>query len=138
MLKNAGIQYDAYANLPADVREAIQGGNKIEAIKRYRTFSGTGLKQAKDFIEGITQPEQQTEKKLDALLKNAGIQYAPYANVPVSARDALRNANAPAAVLDAIRNGNMIHAIKLYRESSGAGLKEAKDIVEGIKRQMGL
>jgi ribosomal protein L7/L12 len=29
--------------------------------------------------------------------------------------------------------GNLIHAIKLYRERTGCGLKEAKDAVERIR-----
>jgi ribosomal protein L7/L12 len=35
---------------------------------------------------------------------------------------------------DAIRSGNKIEAIKIYRQASGLGLKEAKDVVEGIAR----
>lgn len=137
LLKKAGAQYDPDGNLPMEIREAIRNDRKIEAIKLYRRFSGAGLKEAKDFIEGIIEPVPQIQRKLDALLKSAGVQYDPYANVPVSVRDALRNASVPAAVLDDIRNGRMIEAIKEYRTASGVGLKEAKDFVEGIKRQMG-
>ncbi|MGH9943907.1 MAG: ribosomal protein L7/L12 [Pyrinomonadaceae bacterium] len=35
-----------------------------------------------------------------------------------------------------LRGGNKIEAIKVYREASGRGLKEAKDAVEGIERRM--
>ncbi len=37
--------------LPPTVVEALQGGNKIEAIKRLRGITGLGLKEAKDWIE---------------------------------------------------------------------------------------
>ena len=33
-------------------------------------------------------------------------------------------------ILDALRRGQKIEAIKLYREGTGAGLKEAKDSID--------
>ena len=39
-------------DLPADVIEAIRDNRKIEAIKRLRTHSGCGLKEAKHAVEG--------------------------------------------------------------------------------------
>ncbi len=35
-----------------------------------------------------------------------------------------------------IREGNKIGAIKAYREQTGLGLKEAKDAVDALERQM--
>ncbi len=40
----------------------------------------------------------------------------------------------PANVLDAARRGNTIEAIKLLRESTGLGLKEAKDAIDAYAR----
>jgi hypothetical protein len=37
------------------------------------------------------------------------------------------------AVREALRRGNKIGAIKLYREATGLGLKEAKDAVEAME-----
>lgn len=53
LLKQAGIEYDPYKNLPRAVVEAMQRGNKIQAIKDYREASGLSLKEAKDFIEEV-------------------------------------------------------------------------------------
>jgi ribosomal protein L7/L12 len=39
-------------------------------------------------------------------------------------------------VLDAIRAGSTIQAIKLYREHTNVGLKEAKDAVELLARSV--
>jgi hypothetical protein len=36
LMKHAGIQYEPYKDLPGDVVDALQRGEKIEAIKRYR------------------------------------------------------------------------------------------------------
>ena len=62
------------------------------------------------------------EAKLDALLKQQGVQFDPYADVPPR-------------VIDALRRGQKIEAIKEYRGATGVGLKEAKDYVEEIERR---
>ena len=36
-----------------EIRSLVQSGQLIEAIKRYRTITGAGLKEAKDAIEGL-------------------------------------------------------------------------------------
>lgn len=41
------------------------------------------------------------------------------------------------AIIDAIHGGNKIMAIKLWRERTGVGLKEAKDAVEELARSIG-
>src|SRR5262245_2957647 len=61
---------------------------------------------------------------LDALLKHAGVDYDPYGHVPHT-------------VAEALRRGDKIQAIKSYRESTGGGLKEAKQFVEEIQRRAG-
>ena len=38
-----------------EIADAIISGNKIHAIKQYREATGTGLKEAKEAIEGITE-----------------------------------------------------------------------------------
>jgi ribosomal protein L7/L12 len=53
LLRNAGLQYDPYADPPAQVVEALRRGGKIEAIKHYRQATGAGLKDAKEFIEEL-------------------------------------------------------------------------------------
>jgi hypothetical protein len=65
------------------------------------------------------------EAKLDLLLKQANIKFDPYANVPLD-------------IVQALRAGKKIEAIKLYRQSSGVGLKEAKDFVEEVERRAGV
>jgi hypothetical protein len=65
------------------------------------------------------------EAKVDLLLKQANIKFDPYQSVP-------------AAVSAAIREGKKITAIKIYRQTTGCGLKEAKDYVEGVQRRGGI
>jgi len=63
------------------------------------------------------------DAKLDLLLRQANIKYDPYADVP-------------GEVTDAIRAGKKIQAIKLYRDSTGIGIKEAKDFIEEFQRRV--
>jgi ribosomal protein L7/L12 len=64
------------------------------------------------------------EAKVDLLLKQANIKFDPYQNVSPD-------------VTAAIREGKKIKAIKIYRQTTGCGLKEAKDYVEGAQRRVG-
>ena len=59
--------------------------------------------------------------KLDLLLGQAGIKFDPFATMPRE-------------VADALRRCDKIEAIRLYRESTGVGLAEAKEIVERLQQ----
>jgi ribosomal protein L7/L12 len=51
LLKAARLEYDPLAQLPSDVVKALQAGQKIEAIKRYREVMSVSLAEAKSVIE---------------------------------------------------------------------------------------
>jgi ribosomal protein L7/L12 len=53
LLKQAGLTYDPRANVPPGVLEALQAGQKIEAIRQYRVATGVDLKTAKEFVESL-------------------------------------------------------------------------------------
>ena len=57
------------------------------------------------------------ERKVDLILKHLGIDPNP---------------GVDEKVLELMRAGQKIEAIKLYREQTGVGLKEAKDYVESL------
>jgi len=62
------------------------------------------------------------EGKLDAMLKHSGIRFDPLDGLPAEA-------------LAALRQGRKIEAIKHYRQATGAGLAEAKDMIEEALRR---
>jgi ribosomal protein L7/L12 len=95
-------------DLPDDVFEALENGQTIEAIKLLRAATGLGLKETKDMIDAYQRGE------------------------PVSVSMGGSFDQLPASVLSAIQSGNKIEAIKLLREQTGLGLKEAKDAVEAM------
>lgn len=93
----------------AEVRASLAQGMKIQAIKLYREITGVGLKEAKEAVEAMQ-------------------------SQPVSAQPSLKHLSEPD--LEPVRTlmvlGKKIDAIKLYRELTGVGLKEAKDAVEAM------
>jgi hypothetical protein len=97
--------------LPPAVLAALQRGQTIEAIKLLRDATGLGLKEAKDAVDrhrsGPARPPEAT---------------APW------------HGTLPPPVLAAIQQGHVIEAIRLLREASGMGLKEAMDKVEAHRR----
>ena len=59
-------------------------------------------------------------RKLDAVIEHLGISFDPYKNIP-------------SRITDELNSGNRIKAIKLYRQFSGEGLKEAKKAIDTIE-----
>jgi ribosomal protein L7/L12 len=51
LLKASGLEYDPLADLPSDVVKALQAGQKIEAIKRYRETMSVSLSEARSVVE---------------------------------------------------------------------------------------
>ena len=47
------LEVDPDADVDAEVLALARSGEKIKAIKRYRDLTGTGLKEAKEFVERL-------------------------------------------------------------------------------------
>ena len=80
--------------------------------------------------ERIEELERQVRRQgelIDILYKRAGIGQLDAAGMP--SVDGLYP-----DVVDALNSGQLIVAIKLYREHTGVGLKQAKDAVEARAR----
>jgi len=100
--------------LPADVIAHATRGDKIAAIKILREQSGLSLKDAKAAIEAHLAGSQRG---------------AP----PFAAHEPQQAPRIPRAAIVALENGRMIEAIKHYRETSGA---ELKDCNEALSRHL--
>lgn len=64
------------------------------------------------------------ESKTDAVMQNLGITWEPPAP------------GGSDTVISHLRAGRKIEAIKVYREETGTGLKEAKEAVEAIQERL--
>jgi len=100
------------------VRERLAAGDKIGAIKLYREATGLGLAEAKAAVETIE--------------SGGRIGFSP----PASMAPVALGASAAAGFDDRIRalllQGDKLGAIKLYRQETGLGLREAKGAVESV------
>lgn len=101
-----------------EVKRLAQSGRMIDAIKLYREITNAGLKEAKDAVEAIARGEQ------------IQINNVVSGNIGGTTDQAEKMKE----VVRLIRDGNKIEAIKVFREATGVGLKEAKDAVEAIER----
>jgi ribosomal protein L7/L12 len=96
-------------SLEAEIKNILGSRGKIAAIKYYRERTGAGLAEAKQAVEAIGESGYDPSALGDAAGADLGDQLEPM-----------------------LRSGNVIAAIKLYRERTGVGLKQAKDDVEAL------
>jgi ribosomal protein L7/L12 len=107
--------------LPPTVVEALESGNKVEAIKRLRGITGLGLKEAKDWIESYERGgEPAPASPFDSPSEGDR-------NKPIDLSE---------EALHALQRGDVVPAIKDIRRSTGVGLAEAKAIAEMMKEAM--
>lgn len=109
---------DAPERIPTDswedeIRRLIAQQKMIAAIKLYRERTGVGLAAAKKAVEQM--------KRGEGLPDNEAAASDP-----------------DQRILQLLAAGQKIAAIKLYREQTNAGLKEAKDAVEALAAQHGI
>ncbi|MCY1039717.1 hypothetical protein OV208_00175 [Corallococcus sp. bb12-1] len=96
----------------ARIKELIDAGQTINAIKLYREQHGVGLKEAKDSVEALIAGRH------------------PFGREPSGPVDA------DADIEQALREDNLIEAIKLYRDRYGVSLKEAKDACDAMRKRL--
>jgi len=100
---------EASPSFPRAALDALNAGNKIEAIKILREATGLGLKEAKDAVE------------------------RQMAGEPPFLQDQQRSGDVgafPLAAVTALQGGKFIEAVRIVREAHGIGLKDAKDAVD--------
>ncbi len=110
----------------ATVRATMRAGNKIEAVKLYREFTGAGLADAKEAVEKIDEGIS-----LEALQSR----FSPASNIPIPATIQPERVN---WIQEALFKGNKVEAIKLYRDGTNLGLKESKEAVERLEAELRL
>ncbi len=90
-------------------------------------FSILGLQTAEETRKQMARLQrriQRLERKVDILLREAGIEIEENEETPFPDMDDVR---------DLLKRRRKIEAIKVYRQKTGAGLKEARDAVESME-----
>lgn len=109
----------------ARVTEYILAGQKIEAIKLYNEATGAGLKASKDAIDDLEkQLRAGNPDSFNAALLPASI------SVPAMPEDDAMK------MTEFIFAGQKIAAIKMYKEATGLGLKDSKEFIDHLEKQL--
>ena len=116
---------DAQLRRRDEVINLVLSGQMIRAIKVYREDTGASLADAKAAVERMEQ-----RMRLSPLRDQVTIESPTVVSLDA---DALRS-----EVESLIGQRKQIHAIKLYRERTGVGLRVAKETVDQIARDMQL
>ncbi len=106
--------------LAGQVRERYAAGDKLGAVKMLRAATGLGLADAVRIAD-----------KLGATAKPAGTT-GPSLTKDLPATTSSLGPDHQAEVRALLAEGNKIAAIKLVRTVTGMGLKDAKDLVDGM------
>ena len=116
-----------------DLVRMLQSGDKMNAIKQCREWTGLGLKEAKDVVDRLKSDAEIREldrkrgedaEQLKRLQENPA-QYAAFL------RQAAKqiSENRRREIVQLAQNGEMVKAIKLFRDITGESLKVSHDLV---------
>lgn len=119
----------------AQIDRLMAAGKKVQAIKVLRDHAKLSLKEAKDRIDhwSISTTAAHIAAVSNTSPTRSSIPTAYSSNAAPHSSGSGRSALPASVVADVdrlIAGNQKIHAIKLVREHTGLGLKEAKDIVE--------
>ena len=108
----------------------IDAGRKIEAIKLVRERTRLGLADAKALVEALASGEESVD--LDLARRSLDQQQQDVAaGIDAALVD---DPGLAAELVVEIAAGRKVEAIRLLRERTGLGLKEAKDAIEALER----
>jgi len=106
----------------ASVVDEIEAGRRIEAIKRVRERTRLGLADAKALVEALESGADDVDLSLARTSTADDVAQATIDDPDLAAQLVLE-----------LAAGRKVEAIKLLRERTGMGLKEAKDAIEALE-----
>lgn len=105
------------ADLRAEVMGMVAQGQKIAAIKRYRQRTGVGLREAMEALERLESDPDSWQGERHGNIT------PPEPDVSASSDEIER----------LVLMGQKINAIKMYRQMTGLGLREAKEAIDQME-----
>ncbi len=109
-----------------EIASFLRAGQKVNAIKVYREVTGACLSDAKAAVE-----------RMELAIRLYGTQVFADALSEVAQLASTTDVDIQSVLLAEmaylISQGQKIHAIKLYRERTGLGLADAKNVVDRIE-----
>jgi ribosomal protein L7/L12 len=125
--------YDLPEQTVLAIRLLVANGQKIQAIKLFRENTGAGLKEAKDVIDSLGSASTATAEPTTQT-SGAGVVKEPQTgNLDSTTIPGFTlEARTVDLILSLLANKQKIAAIKVLREATGVGLKEAKDAIDAL------
>ncbi len=108
-------------DLTSELRRLLQANQKIAAIKLYRERTGASLKEAKDAV--------------DNMARGMLASYPPQQMSASSSTGEEILDELTFEIRRLLQANQKIDAIKLYRQETGASLKEAKDAIDRLEAE---
>lgn len=112
-----------------ELASLLRSGRKIEAIKVYRRVTGASLADAKDALE-----------RLEQSIMLSGISAGSAPQLDMAQLAGMANMELPGMLLSEIAQlisqGKKLEAIKVYRQHIGAGLADAKSVVDQLEQRI--
>lgn len=110
-------ELDALLKYPKELQRLLREHQKIQAIKLYKEETKASLKEAKMAVEMTA--DEMLVAQYEAQLRR-------------------RSSTALEEIRHCLETGSRLHAIKVYRKSTGVGLKESKNAVDLLAVKWGL
>lgn len=110
-------------SLAAQIKSLLVKGDKLKAVKVLREATGLGLGDAVRIVEKMTPPQKNGPGQKPPTATSVDLGKAAHADIGPDHLDELRSL---------VGAGQQIQAIKMVRELTGMGLKDAKDFVDGL------
>lgn len=124
--------YDLPKKAVLAIRLLAANNQKIQAIKLFREYAKVDLKEAKDVIDRlettspVTGPVTQTSNRV--IMQTAGTAGLDSTTIPGYSLDS----NIVGVILACLAQNQKIEAIKVLRNATNTGLKEAKDAIDNL------
>jgi len=123
----------------AESTAGAPAGRPSELVKRCQLV--IGIRRAYDVRVFSDDAERidRLERQVQYLLRYMGVdpEIAAAGSAALPAGPPLDAASSP-EIVALVQNGKPIQAIKAYRQITGAGLKESKDAIDGLRFELGL
>lgn len=105
-----------------EIANLLRNNKRLEALKELRAASGADLKRAKEVIDRVAAGQ--------SFRSMVSLKGEEQADSDIETEPKLNDEEFDGRLRKLLEKGRKIDAIKLYREQTGASLKEAKEAIE--------
>ncbi|MBN2663996.1 MAG: hypothetical protein JXR68_10135 [Bacteroidales bacterium] len=120
------MKFELTDNQKITILEHLKRGNKIEAIKFYRSITGEGLKESKEFIDIL----EKNKANFNIKQQNNTTPFNQPEETSTLSEEDIEH------VKKLLQKRQKLLAVKFYKEKTSCSLREAKEQVEYIEQTL--